>query len=327
MTPLRTILFKKTNNLATLTIMAMLALIITRNSFAQINDMDEQIKKQLTAMKTSKNLPTLILKETYQGKGFRFLNTTTLDDNLWGKSLDNAHTVFKEAIGKTQNLDIVLVNSSEDAIRVDTTNLENPLILPINNTKSEKHNDNAVIAGIIRHEACHLWLINYAKNNGLANTPNTVGIPSYGHAQLPDWLDESVAVMCENAELEKSRVEDDSFRPIKMSQYLTMEHPVYAQIKPLIAAQKAAQKRGADAGPLVLTLESSDIEDDKIHYYTQSAYFKNFFIEKYGIKSLGNIVDDFIKGDSIEQSLSRHFDIRGVDALEKAFNNYIKSQK
>lgn len=301
--------------------------LLAKNSLASQTNaaLNEQVKKQLAAMQAQQNLPKLTLTKIHQAKTFTLWNSTANQSPTWGASLEQAAQLFESVVGLPQAIDIVLVDKPADVARVDTSAFNYPLVLPINAVRSKKVSEASVIDGVIRHESCHQWLISYANSKGLKSIPNANGMPSYGHPQLPDWLDETVAVMCENSELKGSRLKDSHFESIDMKSYLTMEHPVYAQIKTMLQAQKQAQGVKSENQTMVLTLE--DNEQDKLNYYTQSAYFKQFLVAKFGIKSLGMIVDDFIDGKTIEQSLASRFNVASIKALEREFEKFVLESK
>ncbi len=292
------------------------------------SELKKQLQKQLEAMKAGQNLKSLEVTKIAQGRGFTLYNTTSKSDPKWGKTLEEAYGVFESSVGEARSIDIVLVDQPQDALRVDQSKFNRPLVLPIGALSgSKKLSNESLIENLMRHESCHVWLIDYAKSNGLNPSANANGMPSYGHPQLPDWLDESVAVMCENIDLKKQRISESNYQPIAMRKYFDMEHPVFADIKSKITQQM--NETGSD--DMVFTFSEEEMPDievgEDLHYYTQSEYFNQFLREKFGNGALGDIAKDIIKGMKIDESLAKRFKIKSVAQLQSQFNDYLKAFK
>lgn len=76
----------------------------------------------------------------------------------------------------------------------------------------------------LSHEVCHMLLMD---DEALKSKKN-VSMTNYGHSDLPDWLDETVAVSCELPTLKRERLAGFESRNLKINwdTFLTQSHPL-----------------------------------------------------------------------------------------------------
>lgn len=172
------------------------------------------------------------------------------------------------------HLQIVLNKTATENQNYQQSAPHEPLLILSEDLLEKKQRANETMASVVAHEACHLWLIELAKQRGLEQVKQGY-LPSYGHSQLNDWFDEMVAVACEQGALAEQRRQAD-FSFIPLATYLTQMHPVYERMQAQIAAAVAAQKAKKSGGQSVvkLTVEDENFAD----FYRQSAYFAEFLM-------------------------------------------------
>lgn len=317
-------LFHKSVNLGIIALAS--TTLITLNALAKAEDkpdLEAQIKKQISAYNTNRRQPKLNVNIIYESKGFRLWSEAQTDYNI-GQALEKAYAQFEAAIGTVGTIDIVLVDKPIDSMRVDTQKFKkSPLILPIKTIEGKSLSRKSTVDVVVSHEACHYWLISYVDTHGLKNTQHNIGSPSYGHPMLPDWLDEAVAVMCENNESKTARAKLEGFTPIELSKFLSMEHPVYAQIKSMLNAQQKTDNASSSSR----VFQAKGAKQEHHNFYSQSLYFQNYLFNKYGDKSIGYLVDDFVHKVPFLQSIDSRFGISGIEELNREFLEYLKTMK
>lgn len=82
---------------------------------------------------------------------------------------------------------------------------------------------------ILSHEACHQFFIDYVdKTRDTTATKRVSSSRGYGHPDIPDWLDEAVATLCEGPTLSSQRLGSLQSRiaqRIPLSELFSMTHP------------------------------------------------------------------------------------------------------
>jgi hypothetical protein len=286
----------------------------------QPESLTEQVQQQIDAYKNQSQMDKLVVTAVQKMPSYRLWTATEKVEDSWVTSLSDAYKVFKKAIGDSETIDIVLVDTPLDAARIDNAQFEtSPLILPIATIKAKGLSRTTTVEAVIRHEACHKWLISYANSIGVQHKSNNIGIPVYGHGALPDWLDEAVAIMCENPELKSTRLELTEFMPFEMERFLTMEHPVYEQIKSVLNAKKSSQATQTK----VLQLASNDVR--KIDYYRQSALFKSYLFSTLDSQVLRSIIQAIAQGTSATAYLQTALNTQSIEEIDSDFIKYVQS--
>ncbi|WP_258807625.1 hypothetical protein [Pseudidiomarina sp. CB1] len=185
---------------------------------------------------------------------------------------------------------------------------------------AKKQRGNETMASVVAHEACHLWLIELAKAQGLDQTKQGY-LPSYGHSKFNDWFDELVAVRCEQGDLATQRRATD-FEFIPLAKYLVQTHPVYermqAQINAALAAQKAKQNgKNGDQTVLKLTIKDDNFGD----FYRQSAYFAEFLTTL----AVDLQLQDWLALAQHEdpEQIAKRLNFKNLSEMEQAFYQFI----
>ncbi|MCL1039361.1 hypothetical protein L2750_19750 [Shewanella submarina] len=175
-------------------------------------------------------------------------------------------------------------------------------------------------ATIVRHEACHIMAIEGWKAMGLGSQTD-VGL-SYGHPAVVDWLDETLAVMCEP---EASRL-DQPFTPIPMADYLTMEHPAFATIKAQLEAMRNSAGQGDSedgSGPMVIVKDEPEESDLPGDYYTQSAWIRELILDQLGYEGIRQIYKSAAAGVNPSRVLMQKLGADSWQQMDTLFADYL----
>lgn len=174
----------------------------------------------------------------------------------------------------------------------------------------------------IRHEIGHLLFMH-------AVWPSTAGRGEQYGGDAPDWLDEAAAVVAESAEMTEGRRQAfrelaRSGRAIPLSEYLHMEHPVFAggDFQALIEHARAQ----AEAGGAAVVSASLPVErlERARAFYAQTRAFIDFLVARNGDQRvLADIAAAMRSGLSFEEWLSAAAAGDGLpvdlEALERDF--------
>lgn len=189
-------------------------------------------------------------------------------------------------------------------------------------------------AGAFAHELGHLWFINAFKPaEAEAQTGHAYG------GWAPDWLDETAAVLMENAALtEKRRAAFKSFSPdriIPLREFLTMEHPAAQSARDL----KDALPGGTDeGGSRTIILSGKEAEEflkksggnRAADFYAQTQVFSEFLLGPKNDSQLyvsltehlrgGGSFETWLIAEGVEWGLPTT-----LDALESEWQDWIKA--
>jgi len=190
----------------------------------------------------------------------------------------------------------------------------------------------------LSHEACHLFLIAHTGRTLGRTASRPTGAPrSYGDPALPDWFDEGVATLCEFPALRAQRRQQlgrVSDRTIPFADFFRMEHPLYAQVQALLAAQRAAagtdttsKPRGTTVQRLTIPLggiPGLDAERGAV-FYAQAHSVIEFLAERNGLEFVGLLGEALARGQSVDQVLARQVRSvpRDVSALEREWKAWL----
>jgi CO dehydrogenase/acetyl-CoA synthase beta subunit len=181
---------------------------------------------------------------------------------------------------------------------------------------NKKRKSHTTQFAIVNHELCHLWLIDTLEAKGLQQKKDPMGLPSYGHANAPDWLDESVATYCEIGDVEESRV-DSTFNLEPLHQFLKREHPVFAQMK----QQLQAMLKNSNGQQVVMTMETSD--DSLFEYYQQSTWLRYFLIAQFGENVYRQVVDKIVREEDVTSFLLKKFNTENWHVIDDKFAAFV----
>ncbi len=198
-------------------------------------------------------------------------------------------------------------------------------------------NMSATEEGALTHELGHLWFI--AAFQPRADQPRTdKGSKGHGYGGwAPDWLDETAAVLLENAALTETR--RAAFAKIAkadlypLPKFLTMEHPA------LKSAQSLKEKMGGKLGQgesraIVLSgkeaeafLEASKAGDPGV-FYTQVRGFADFIISETGDERIfAKLARELASGGSLETWLAASGGLPStLTALEANWDERLKAR-
>lgn len=153
--------------------------------------------------------------------------------------------------------------------------------------KGGAKNDQAqfVQDGAFAHELGHLWFIQAFKPVGAT--------PEKGHAYggwAPDWLDETAAVLMENATLNEKRRESFARlafeETIPLQTFLTMEHPAVKAASGMINSLPSEKMQSELSGSRAIVLSGKEAEEflknsggnRTADFYAQTQVFSDFLL-------------------------------------------------
>lgn len=176
-------------------------------------------------------------------------------------------------------------------------------------------------SGVLAHELGHLWFI--------AQFPDPSGEVgkqySYG-GWAPDWLDESAAVLMENAVLRDRRREQlkelGEAKLIELKTFLTMEHPLAQAVKNLVKDQNN------QGGEQVVFMTGDDAEkflaesgqSDAGNFYLQVSGFVEFMMGQTGDRTIfAKIASHFSQGGDLSSWTETTSHFENLTELESAW--------
>lgn len=161
--------------------------------------------------------------------------------------------------------------------------------------------------GFAQHEICHTWLNAYVYSRIQKYKPLPRTHAAYGTA-LPDWLDEAIAVSCEN-ETDRNRRRNDFRRTqaadavIPLADLLKMQHPSNSRISD---SQAQAISNAKTDVTVTVQIRDSGTVSPATAFYSQSYIFLDFLKDistKQDVFRM--IVDEFVKdGDPLRSIMS-----------------------
>lgn len=236
---------------------------------------------------------------------------------LDGKPIQDAADFAERfgALGQGAQVDIAYRRGTQEHVArfaKSTPADEDPGASPMGDEIAERVAD----ARPLSHEVCHILLISHAselKGRKMMHT-GASQIPGgdYGHPDLPDWFDESVATLCEYPGLQASRrktLRAEFEAHIPLSELFTMEHPAIAAQSEM-QAQMDQQASGGDGdGAQVVVMVSADDDDDdpdaqrESLFYAQALAVGEFLVDRQGPAIIGELTEGFIQGRSVGEIL------------------------
>lgn len=183
--------------------------------------------------------------------------------------------------------------------------------------------------GVLAHELGHLWFI--------AQFPAPSGTTKKNHAYggwAPDWLDETAAVLMENAVLRDQRREQlkelRETQIIELETFLTMEHPLAQAAKNLVKNQSPT-----GGGDQVVFLSGEDADKfleesgqgDAGNFYLQVSGFVDFMIKQTRDEAIfAKIASHLSEGENFASwaKASSHFE--NLSELESKWQAWVNRQ-
>jgi hypothetical protein len=161
----------------------------------------------------------------------------------------------------------------------------------------------------VSHEAGHIFFSTYVQlmynkfypeNGEYFNLIDFVGDTlTYGHPNIPDWLDEAVAIFCEPAVARQDRIlgmKQNLEERIALKEFLVMIHPTTAaelknpKLRPDYASEGVVMSVGKTAQEYGL-------------FYEHAIAFTQYLIEVEGSRFIGEIIRGYIAGQDFETVL------------------------
>jgi len=256
----------------------------------------------------------------YKNKGVNLYTTNSIYSSKWQEYLDIALDRYTSLIGSPSPINLYVVENSNQVGKLKQPNQPiKQLILPLE-TIALKNKHYTTQYATANHELCHLWFMNTLEEKGLTQQPDPMGMPSYGHANAPDWLDESVATHCEQGQIEASRFTSLN-NPTPLKSFLEQENPVFAMLKEKLLA--AIQQNNGEQ--VIIKEEVSD--EHLTTFYQQASWFKQFIITHLGKDGYKNIVDQLVQKEDISLYLLSSLGFNNWSDAESAFHQFIKLNK
>lgn len=290
--------------------------------------------------------PTLI----FENNSIRLFGEDLNNLNQEKSELLNALAIFNKKFGPTTKLDVVLMNSQLNLLRLDSSQLTDNYFSYVTHqgqlsaVKSAKTIDktikNIAKSNVLGHELCHKLLIKKVSSEGLINKSdnslnNHIG---YGHTLLPDWFDEIAAVMCENQHLKTQRISNLEYDFIPFRKYLKMEHPVMAQeqekIKALMEKMqkkiKNSSKENENSNQYMMIIdldEKDELTNLATKFYSQTTLFAQFLQLKLGDNIFRALTNQFTQGVNVEKWILNQLKLENTEQLDAMFKTYVQSNK
>lgn len=182
---------------------------------------------------------------------------------------------------------------------------------------------------VLRHEIGHALFI-----HGVWPRPESGA--RYG-GSAPDWLDEAAAVSADAESSTKKRREkfrsialDDNLIPL--SDYFSMEHPLYDNHELLRKIQEASKKVRPGEPIVVQTDPNKDDKQRSRAFYPQTRGMIDFLVERSGNPRILMLITRALKdGDTFEEWLAEAGPANGLptelDALDRLFRQWAVSEK
>ncbi|AZQ09440.1 hypothetical protein [Shewanella khirikhana] len=271
----------------------------------------------LIASAASTSLPINALATELQkqstSEGINLWTDGTGDSEQLSHDLQQARTSFAKYLMEPTPLDVVLVKDSAALLNLKKTSESTASVLHLTGEMLAIKPDRQ--AQIVRHEACHVMAINGWAMAGLA-TGDTKGL-AYGHPEVADWLDETLAVMCEP---EGSRLREE-FSPIPLEKFMAMPHPVMAQMQQQILAMQ--QQREDENSPMVMVFEQQKTTNNAIDFYIQSAWIREFILAEVGTSGLKSLYLAVAQGQDPAEYLKAAMNADNWQRLDQRFHAFL----
>ena len=258
------------------------------------------------------------LQKQSTSEGINLWTDGTGDNEQLSHELQQARTSFAKYLIEPTPLNVVLVKDSAALLNLKKTSENTTTVLHLTGETLMVKPDRQ--SQVVRHEACHVMAINGWVLAGLAKG-ETQGL-AYGHPKVADWLDETLAVMCEP---ENSRLQGE-FSPIPMEQFMAMPHPVMAQMQQQILAMQQQAKRQQAAGeksPMVMVLKEQKTIDHAADFYIQSAWIREFILAELGSSGLKSLYLAVAQGQDPAEYLKAAMNADNWQHLDQRFHAFL----
>lgn len=160
---------------------------------------------------------------------------------------------------------------------------------------------------IVAHELGHMWL------RGLPGVQWVDGDEAYGTA-LPDWIDETAAVLMESGSEEMMRSRRDHFARVRdttpelimpLDVYFSQDHPLLRSMHRLRPGAAGAGGPQGGPGVRVVSLEESQSSGINVAagaaFYSQARVFADYLVSRAGAPSVfASITEALARGETMD---------------------------
>lgn len=197
--------------------------------------------------------------------------------------------------------------------------------------ESDAGDMSAVEQGALTHELGHMWFMDAFKP-----MDGDIGAAHGYGGWVPDWLDETAAVLLENETLTASRRKAFKTMPLEdfypLEKFLTMEHPA---LKSALALNEKYGNKTDSGGSRAIILSGDEAEaflkasdSDPTNFYTQVRGFADYVIEATGDEQVfAKLALHLSKGGTFESWLSQTRGLQdNLRALKDSWNAYLATR-
>ncbi len=241
------------------------------------------------------------------------------------EQLQLAYTRFLEMFGFAPPLRVFIFDSVEELVRSPLLAYSNhPSIFVFKSRRlfqlESAGSSSAFEGSSFSHEAAHKLAMGATdaliKANRVQVDPRRMD--TYGHALAPDWLEESIAILCEDPadgqwriDYIKSHAAD--LHPLQT--LLTMRHPISSEI-----AEHLAESQSKDpAQPNVLKLTPGLVQHAEL-YYSQLHALAHYIYDTEGPTFFRDALSAAVNGASVEQIIGMAKRMpTTIEALEQVY--------
>jgi hypothetical protein len=259
------------------------------------------------------------------------------------EEIEHARSAFREHFGVEPGRIVVVLADSPSALRaLDLTALQDPRarLLPFVTREhlAEAPDGTDSLAARFRaeaktlsHEVCHLLAATHADRRVRRGRGGGDG---YGHADLPDWVDEMAAILCESPAsraVRRTYLRSALDERIPLAELTTMEHPVSVAIQ----TRRAGSDPVIEAGANVQVLRGEEAREflrnlNAPLFYAQSLSLGEFLFEHGGAATLRTITEQLAAGRTLDEALVRAARAapalpRSVPELEEAWVRWVRA--
>ncbi len=207
-------------------------------------------------------------------------------------------------------------------------------------TKEEKQGqkEQKPLPRVLSHEAGHIFFVSYVCERSGESVqeavPDTGRKKKHsGHPDIADWLDESVAMLCEYDSLQIKRLRGIKERLEAEKELLSLEE-LFRMENPNVKSQKASsnqanreQKGGVKVSFSVSEGKSKEAQkarERSMLFYRQSLSVMKFLIDREGKEVVGKLVEADRKGEPLESVLEEAKGLPSdIEELEKEWRQWV----
>jgi len=185
----------------------------------------------------------------------------------------------------------------------------------------------------LSHEAGHIFFSAYVDRKLGRKSPaesKQTGGDQYGHPQIPDWLDEAVATLCEFPALQKARLlylHGALDAHIPLGEFFTMEHPVLKSQEELVRQAREQMLAEGRTSTMITISGGPEIAGEQARmFYAEALSLAQFLADREGPAFLAQVADALMHGKKMKDVLAGAKSIpTKISDLEKAWLESVKA--